>query len=104
MINRRSWWLPGGSIVVPTRLLERVAEAVHGHCAAKDYASGRNWNPLTPQDSVAALAMARHLTGSGAFDHYVAVAPEGQVYGFFFERLGARVLSIFVDYPPTRVE
>jgi hypothetical protein len=90
--------------MVSTWLHERVAEAARDHCAAKGYARGRNWNPLTPQDSVAALAMARDLTGSGAFDHYIAVAPEGHVYGFFFERLGAQVLSIFVDYPPTRVE
>ena len=94
----------GDWIVVSSQLLELVAEAVRRHCAAKGYVRGRNWNPLTPQDSVAVLAMARDLTGSGAFDHYVAVAPEGHVYGFFFERLGARVLSIFVDYPPTRVE
>ena len=85
-------------------MLEVVAEAARGHCAAKGYTTGRNWNPLIPQDSVAALAMARDLTGSRAFDQYIAVAPEGHVYGFFFERLGARVLSIFVDYPPTRVE
>jgi hypothetical protein len=85
-------------------LLEQVAEAVRGHCAGKGYVTGWNWNPLTPQNSVAALAMARDLTGSGAFDRYLAVAPEGHVYGFFFERLGAQVLSIFVDYPPTRVE
>jgi len=85
-------------------LLERVAEAVRQYCAAKGYIRGANWNPLSPQDGVAALAMARGLTESGAFDYYVAVAPEGHVYGFFFERLGAPVLSIFVDYPPTRVE
>ncbi|MGP0065064.1 MAG: hypothetical protein ACLQGP_15890 [Isosphaeraceae bacterium] len=90
--------------MVSTQLLEQVAEAVRDYCAAKGYVRGSNWNPLTPQDSVAALAMARVLIGSGAFDHYIAVAPEGHVYGFFFERLGAPVLSILVDYPPTRVE
>ncbi len=90
--------------MISTQLLESVAELVRGHCAAKGDVKGRNWNPLTPHDSVAALAMARALTSSRAFDHYVAVAPEGHVYGFFFERLGARVLSIFVDYPPTRAE
>jgi hypothetical protein len=90
--------------VVSSRLLERVAAEARGHCAEKGYVRGRNWNPLIPQDSVAVLAMARELTMSGAFDRYIAVAPEGHVYGYFFERLGARVLSIFVDYPPTRVE
>ncbi len=90
-------------MVISTRLLEQIAEAVRGHCAAKGYIRGPNWNPLVPHDSIAALAMARILTGPGRFDHYLAIAPEGHVYGFFFERLGARVLSISVDYPPTRV-
>jgi hypothetical protein len=105
MIMRGSCWSsPGASIVISTRLLEQVAEAVRGHCTAKGYVGGRNWNPLTPYDSVAALAMARYLIGLRAFDRYVALAPEGNVYGFFFERLGAQVLSVFVDYPPTRID
>ncbi len=104
MMSRWCWKPVGDSLLVSTRLLERVGQAVRDHCAANGYAGGRNWNPLTPQDCVAAWAMARHLTGSGEFDHYIAVAPEGHVYGFFFERLGAQVLSIFIDYPPTRVE
>ena len=48
--------------------------------------------------------MARLLTGSGRFDHYLAVAPEGHIYGYFFERLGAKMLSVFTDYPPTHCE
>jgi hypoxanthine phosphoribosyltransferase len=48
--------------------------------------------------------MARLLVGSGDFDHFVAVAPEGHVYGYFLERLGAKVLSVLVDYPPTRCD
>ena len=87
-----------------TRLLGQVAEEVRGYCAAKGFVRGPNWNPLIPQDSVAALAMARSLIDTGAFDLYVAVAPEGHAYAFFFEQLGAPVLSICVDYPPTRVE
>jgi hypothetical protein len=90
--------------MVSTRLLEQVVEAARGHSAAKGFVTGRNWNPLAPQDCVTALAMARTLTASGAFDEYIAIAPEGHVYGFFFERLGTSVLSIFVDYPPTCVE
>jgi hypothetical protein len=104
MLGRWCWSPLGDWVVVSNRLLELVAEAARGHCAAKGYVRGHNWNPLAPQDSVAALAMASHLTRSEAFDHYIAVAPEGHVYGYFFERLGARVLSIVVDYPPTRVE
>jgi len=85
-------------------LLDRVSDNIRGHCAAKGYVRGPNWNPLTPWDSVAALAMARSLRQSGRFDDYVAIAPEGHVYGYFLERLGSRVLSVLVDYPPRRVD
>jgi hypothetical protein len=61
-------------------------------------------NNFVPHDAVAAFSMARLLVGSGDFDHVLAVAPEGHVYGYFLERLGAKVLSVFVDYPPTRCE
>jgi len=71
-------------------LLDRVAHQVRSHCAAKGYVSGPHWNPLTPRDSVAAFAMAQALFQGGRFDDYVAIAPEGHVYGYFFERLGAR--------------
>jgi hypothetical protein len=84
-------------------LVKQVARQAREHCARRGYIDGPNWNPLEPQDPVAALAMARSLIGSGRFDHFVAVAPEGHAYGFFFERLGARVGSVFVDYPPREV-
>ena len=89
--------------MVSQELLDQIAEDIRGHCAGKGYVSGPNWNPLTPRDSVAALAMARALTQQGRFDAYLAIAPEGHVYGYFFERLGIPVLSVFVDYPPRRV-
>ena len=90
-------------MMISKRLLAQVALLARDHCAAKGYTSGRNWNPLNPQDSVAAWAMAMRLTGSGTVDEYIAIAPEGHAYGFFFERVGIPVLSIFVDYPPTRI-
>lgn len=90
--------------MVSQQLLDRISDNVRGHCAGKGYVRGPNWNPLTPWDSVAALAMARSLQQSGRFDDYVAMAPEGHVYGYFFERLGTPVLSIVVDYPPKRVD
>lgn len=84
-------------------VIERVKRLAREYCTAKGYTHGPNWNPLEPQDPVAAFAMARWLVGLERFDHYVAVAPEGHAYGFFFERLGVAVGSVFVDYPPTGV-
>ena len=80
-------------------LLAEVAAEARRHCAAKGYTGGPNWNPLTPWDGVAALAMARFLLGSGLFDHYLAVAPEGHVYGFFFEQLGAVFMAMVRLWP-----
>jgi hypothetical protein len=87
-------------MAVPQKFLDQVTAKVVQHCAALGYESGPNWNPLQPQDSVAALAMARSLVESRQFDSYLAVAPEGHVYGYFFEQFGIKPLSIFVDYPP----
>src|SRR5262249_33016168 len=61
-------------------------------------------NNFVPHDCVRAFAMTTFLVGSGRFDHYVAVAPEGHIYGYFFEKLDVQVLSGFADYPPTRFE
>jgi hypothetical protein len=80
-----------------------VRAAVERHCHAKGYTESPGVNILAPHDAVAAFAMAELLIRSG-FDHIVAVAPEGHIYGFFLERLGATVLSVYVDFPPTRCE
>lgn len=82
---------------------DQILSAVKLHCEAKGYCEGRGINNFAPHDCVAAFAMAGLLTSAG-FDHYVAVAPEGHIYGFFLERLGTTVLSVFTDYPPTRCE
>jgi NAD(P)-dependent dehydrogenase (short-subunit alcohol dehydrogenase family) len=60
-------------------------------------------NNLVPHDAILALAMARELAGAG-HDVHVAVAPEGHVYGYFLERLGARVLEVRVGFPPVTIE
>ncbi|MGO8747984.1 MAG: hypothetical protein ACLQNE_18570 [Thermoguttaceae bacterium] len=87
--------------MLPKQLVERVIVDVQRHCRnAKGYEEGPWVNPLVPHDCVAALAMARWLVEKGAFDHCVAVAPEGHLYGYFFEKLGIPVLSVHVDYPP----
>ena len=89
--------------MVPPGVIERVVRQAREHCAARGYVAGPNWNPLEPHDPVAAWAVARSVVVSGRWDHYVAVAPEGHAYGYFFERLGVVVGSVFVDYPPRQV-
>ena len=87
------------------QLLEWVVADVRRHVRrSKGYEEGPWVNPLAPVDCVAAFSMARLLAGRGLFDHCIAVAPAGHVYGYFFERLGVPVLSVHVGYPPRRVE
>lgn len=91
--------------MVPPQLLERVESEVAAHVRqSKGYETVSMINPLTPVDSVSAFAMARRLTAGNLFDVCVAVAPEGNVYGYFFARFGAAILSVHVDYPPRRCE
>jgi hypothetical protein len=90
--------------MVSREVRDRVLAEVRRHCEARGYREGAGVNNFVPHDAVAAFAMARSLTGSGQFDRYLAIAPEGHVYGYFFGCLGADVLSVFTDYPPTRCE
>jgi hypothetical protein len=53
-------------------------------------------NPFSPVDSLSAFAAARLLMAEHRHDVYVAVAPEGHVYGFFFEHFGANVLTVHI--------
>lgn len=82
-------------------LLDAVVADVRRHCEAKGYREGDGVNNFVPHDAVAAFGMAEKLT-AGGFDCYLAVAPEGHIYGYFFDRLEVPVLSVFTDYPPTR--
>jgi hypothetical protein len=87
------------------QLAERVTADILRHVrTSKGYEEGGWVNPLVPADPVAVLAMAARLIEESVFDYSVAVAPEGHVYGYFFEQLGATVLSLYVDYPPRRCE
>lgn len=88
--------------MVTRQLLDAVLADVRRHCQAKGYREGPGVNNFLPHDAVAAFGMAE-LLSRARFDHYVAIAPEGHIYGYFFERLGVPVLSVFTDYPPTRV-
>jgi hypothetical protein len=88
--------------MVPRQLLDAVLAGVRRHCQARGYREGPGVNNFVPHDAVAAFGMAERLVAA-RFDHYLAVAPEGHIYGYFFERLGIPVLSVFTDYPPTQV-
>ena len=85
------------------RTREHVLAVVKRHCEAKGFSEGPGVNNFAPHDGVAAFAMARLLVREG-FDHFIAVAPEGHIYGFFLERLGSTVFSVFADFPPTRCQ
>ncbi len=90
--------------MINLKLLEQLSRDAYRHCSSKGDADSPWQNPLAPDDCVSAFMMAKTLTEKRLFDHYVAVAPEGHVYGFFFEKFGAKVLSVFVDYPPRKLE
>jgi hypothetical protein len=91
--------------MVPEELMSRVFADVDKHVRESKGYETESWiNPLTPMDSVAALAMAKSLTDANLFDHCVSVAPEGHIYGYFFKCFGASILSVHVDYPPRRCE
>ena len=76
-----------------------VCEDVQRHCMAKGYREGNGVNNFIPHDAIASYGVAKLLAGK--FDRYVSVAPEGHIYGYFLERMGISVLSVFTDYPQT---
>lgn len=76
-------------------------DAVRAHVHRRGYREGEGINNFVPHDPVAAFGMAGYLLREHAHDVYLAVAPEGHIYGFFLEQLGARVDECWVDYPPT---
>ena len=87
--------------MISQQLVEKVICDVREHVRnSKGYEQGPWVNPLVPADSVCAFTMAQSLIERKIFDYCVAVAPEGHAYGYFFERLGASVLGVHVDYPP----
>lgn len=69
------------------RVLDAVLADVRRHCQAKGYRERAGVNNSVPHDAVAAFGMAKLLANRG-FEHYVAVAPEGHIYGYSFEHLG----------------
>ena len=87
--------------MVSRKILDAVRAKVRQHCQDKGYREGVGINNFVPHDAVAAYGMAKLMVVVG-FDRYLAIAPEGHIYGYFFERLGVPVLSVFTDYPATR--
>lgn len=83
---------------------DRLQKVVRRHCREKGYQRSPLFNPMVPYDPVAVFMMAKHLTQGVTFNHYIAVAPEGHVYGYFFEHFGAEVRAVFVDYPPRQFQ
>lgn len=93
-------------MIVPQELIDRVVESVEHYVRdTKGYEQHEWGNPLSPVDVISAFTMAKLLTESGDYNQYVAVAPEGHIYGYFFDRCcSVRVLSVHVGYPPTGCE
>jgi hypothetical protein len=83
---------------------QTVCANIAQYCQNKGYCEGLGVNNLVPHDAIAAFGMARHLTSERKFDYYLAVAPEGHIYGYFFERFGFSTMDIFVPYPPVAIE
>lgn len=89
-----------------SQTLDRVLIEIDQHVrSSKGYETESMINPMTPVDSVSAFMVAKLLSEQNAFDYCISVAPEGHVYGYFFERcFSADVFSVHVDYPPRRCE
>ena len=89
-----------------SEIYRAVCTAVKSYCEEKGYREGRGVNNVVPHDAIAAFGMVRHLVAvSGVgFDHYLAVAPEGHIYGYFFEQFGAKTMEVYVPYPPDDIQ
>lgn len=82
---------------------DALVALIRAHCERLGHREGPGVNNFIPHSGRHAYGMARLLIAE-RFDHYLAIAPEGHVYGFFFEQLGQPVGAVHVDYPPTRVD
>jgi hypoxanthine phosphoribosyltransferase len=87
--------------MISRSILGAVLNDVSLYCRGKGYREVASVNNFVPHDLVASFGMAKMLINDG-FDCFLAVAPEGHIYGYFLDRLGVRILSVFVDYPPTK--
>ena len=83
-------------------VLQHVLRNVSDYCHEKGVLEAPGINNLVPHDCVNAYAMANYLVKTVGFSHYVSVAPEGYIYGYFFNKIGIHPLAISVDYPPKK--
>lgn len=86
------------------KTLAAVYEDIEQYCHAKGYREGPGVNNFVPHDPVLAFAMAKHLIGAQCFDNFLVVAPEGHIYGYFFESLGCRTIEVLVPYPAVTIQ
>ncbi|MBK5275605.1 MAG: hypothetical protein JJE30_11205 [Desulfuromonadales bacterium] len=81
-----------------------VCEDIAHYCLGKGYREGPGINNFVPHDAVAAFGMAKQLICANGFDLYLSVAPEGHIYGYFFEKMGCETMEIYVPYPPVGIQ
>ena len=86
-----------------SEIYRAVCSAVKSYCEEKGYREGLGVNNFVPHDAIAAFGMVQHVHDIG-FDHYLAVAPEGHIYGYFFEQFGAKTIEVHVPYPPDAIQ
>ncbi len=94
--------LTGDAVTVNSMVLQYVLKSVRDYCHEMGVVEAPGINNLVPHDCINAYSMARYLVQEVGFSHYISVAPEGHIYGYFFKRIGIHPLAISVDYPPTR--
>ncbi len=88
-----------------SEIYRAVCGAVKSYCEEKGYREGPGVNNFVPHDAILAFGMARHLVRDvDGFDHYLAVAPEGHIYGYFFEQFGVKTMEVHVPYPPDDIK
>jgi hypothetical protein len=86
-----------------SQVLQYVLGRISSYCHERGAWEALGVNNLVPHDCANAYAMARYLVQDVGFDHYISVAPEGHIYGYFFSRIGIQPLAVSVDYPPTKL-
>ena len=81
------------------KLYQAVCKDVEKYCIEKGYIEGPGVNNFVPHDAVTAFGTAHRLVHEIGFDCYLAIAPEGHIYGYFFEKLGCKTMDVYVPYP-----